>query len=148
MLKSSFWAQFASVDTSSSRRPILIGMNMRPSFLSQVMLHGIWIRRFLRPTVSVAPIHWSTSIVVMRSGQRTQSPRARFLKKARNKEAQPYLQRATDLDSKVCDYQYWLGMSLEKSGNMSAARMRYQQALQLNQDSTEAKTRLTALEAK
>jgi hypothetical protein len=31
---------------------------------------------------------------------------------------------------------------------MAAARAEYQQALQLNQDSTEAKIRLTALEAK
>jgi TolA-binding protein len=48
----------------------------------------------------------------------------------------------------VWDYHYWLGESFEKSGNISAARAQYQQALQLNQDSKEVKLRLTALEAR
>jgi len=50
------------------------------------------------------------------------------------------------MDSKVWDYHYWLARSLEGSGNMSAARVEYQRALQLNQDSKEAKLRLAALE--
>ncbi|MFZ3266714.1 MAG: tetratricopeptide repeat protein [Terriglobales bacterium] len=66
----------------------------------------------------------------------------------RNDEAQAYLQQAVAIDPKVWDYHYWLGESLEKSGNRDAARAEYKQALQLNQDSTEAKVRLTALEAK
>jgi Flp pilus assembly protein TadD len=37
---------------------------------------------------------------------------------------------------------------LEQSGNRAGARTEYQRALQLNQDSKEAKLRLTALEAK
>ena len=71
-----------------------------------------------------------------------------LLEEGRNQEAQPYLQQAVAIDPKVWDYHYWLGQSLERSGNMAAARAEYQQALQLNQDSTEAKIRLTALEAK
>jgi hypothetical protein len=39
-------------------------------------------------------------------------------------------------------------VSLESSGNIPAARVEYQQALQLNQESKEVKLRLTALEAK
>ena len=66
----------------------------------------------------------------------------------RNDEGQPYLRQAAALDSKVWDYHFWLGVSFEKSGNMQGARAEYQQALELNQDSTEAKVRLTALEAK
>lgn len=71
-----------------------------------------------------------------------------LLEEGRNDEAQTYLRQAAALDPKVWDYHYWLGISLERSGNMPAARVEYQQALQLNQDSTEAKMRLTALEAK
>lgn len=71
-----------------------------------------------------------------------------LLKDGRNAEAQPYLQQAAAMDPKVWDYHYWFAESLEQSGNISAARMEYQQALQLNQDSKEAKIRLTALEAK
>jgi predicted RNA polymerase sigma factor len=48
----------------------------------------------------------------------------------------------------VWDYHYWLAESLEQSGNIPAARVEYQRALLLNQDSKEAKLRLTALEAK
>lgn len=66
----------------------------------------------------------------------------------RNAEAQPYLLQAVAMDPKVWDYHYWLAVSFEGSGNMSAARSEYQRALQLNQDSKEAKMRLTALEAK
>ncbi len=71
-----------------------------------------------------------------------------LLQDGRNAEAQPYLMQAAAMDPKVWDYHYWLAQSLEKSGNMSAARAEYQRALQLNQDSKEAKLRLTALEAK
>jgi Tfp pilus assembly protein PilF len=52
------------------------------------------------------------------------------------------------MDPKVWDYHYWLAESYEKSGNISAARAEYGRALQLNQDSKEAKLKLTALEAK
>ncbi len=71
-----------------------------------------------------------------------------LLEEGRNAEAQPYLLLAVTMDPKVWDYHYWLAVSLEASGNMPAARAEYQWALQLNQDSTEAKMRLTALEAK
>jgi protein O-mannosyl-transferase len=71
-----------------------------------------------------------------------------LLQQGRNAEAQPYLLQAAAMDPKVWDYHYWLAESLEKSGNISAAREEYQRALQLNQDSKEAKLRLTALEAK
>jgi tetratricopeptide (TPR) repeat protein len=71
-----------------------------------------------------------------------------LLAEGQTAQAMPYLKEAVTLDPKVWDYHYWLGMSLEKSGNMVAARAEYQRALQLNQDSTEAKLRLTALEAK
>jgi protein O-mannosyl-transferase len=71
-----------------------------------------------------------------------------LLQDGRNAEAQPYLLLAVAMDPKVWDYHYWLAMSFEQSGNMSAARSEYQQALQLNQDSKEAKMRLTALATK
>jgi tetratricopeptide (TPR) repeat protein len=71
-----------------------------------------------------------------------------LLEEGRNEEAQPYLKQAVAIDPKVWDYHYWLGESLERSGNRAAARTEYQQALQLNQDSSEAKMRLTTLEAK
>ncbi|MGB8010335.1 MAG: tetratricopeptide repeat protein [Terriglobales bacterium] len=71
-----------------------------------------------------------------------------LLKDGRNAEAQPYLQQAAAMDPTVWDYHYWLAMSFENSGNWAAARAEYQRALQLNQDSKEAKMRLTALEAK
>ena len=71
-----------------------------------------------------------------------------LLQDGRNAEAQPYLLQAVVMDPKVWDYHYWLAVSFEGSGNMSAARVEYQRALQLNQDSKEAKMRLTALEAK
>jgi Flp pilus assembly protein TadD len=71
-----------------------------------------------------------------------------LLQDGHNAEAQPYLLQAVAMDPKVWDYHYWLAESFEQSGNMSAARVEYQRALQLNQDSQEAKMRLTALEAK
>jgi len=66
----------------------------------------------------------------------------------RVQEAQPYLQAAAALDPKVWDYHYWLAQSLERSGKIAAARAEYQQALQLNQGSVEARLGLTALEGK
>ena len=71
-----------------------------------------------------------------------------LLQDGRNAEAQSYLLQAAAMDPKVWDYHYWLAVSFEGSGNMSAARAEYWQALQLNQNSKEAKMRLTALEAK
>jgi protein O-mannosyl-transferase len=71
-----------------------------------------------------------------------------LLKDGRNAEAQPYLQQAAAMDPKVWDYHYWLAESFEQSGSLAAARIEYQRALQLNQDSKEAKMRLTALETK
>jgi len=71
-----------------------------------------------------------------------------LLQDGRNAEAQPYLLQAAAMDPKVWDYHYWLAQSLEQSGNKSAARSEYQQALRLNRNSSEAKLRLTALEAK
>jgi len=71
-----------------------------------------------------------------------------LLGEGRNAEAYPYLLQAVAMDPKVWDYHYWLAVSFEQNGNVSAARAEYQQALQLNQDSQEAKMRLTALEAK
>src|ERR1700675_2888869 len=71
-----------------------------------------------------------------------------LLQDGRNAEAQPYLLQAVAMDGKVWDYHYWLAVSFEGSGNTSAARAEYQRALQLNQDSKEAKMRLMALEAK
>ncbi len=71
-----------------------------------------------------------------------------LLQDGRNAEAQPYLLQAVAMDPKVWDYHYWLADSFEKSGNIAGARAEYQQALQLNQDSKEAKLRLTALETK
>ena len=71
-----------------------------------------------------------------------------LLQDGRSAEAQPYLLQAAAMDPKVWDYHYWLAVSLEDNGNVSAARGEYQQALQLNPDSREAKMRLAALEAK
>jgi len=71
-----------------------------------------------------------------------------LLQDGRNAEAQPYLLQAAAIGPKVWDYHYWLAVSFEGSGNMAAARAEYQQALQLNPDSNEAKVRLAALEAK
>ena len=71
-----------------------------------------------------------------------------LLQDGRNAEAQPYLLQAAAMDPKFWDYHYWLAVSFENSGNVPAARAEYQRALQLNQDSREAKLRLTALEAK
>jgi len=71
-----------------------------------------------------------------------------LLQEGRNAEAQSYLLQAAAMDPKVWDYHYWLAVSFEGSGNVSAARAEYWQALQLNQNSNEAKMRLTALEAK
>jgi protein O-mannosyl-transferase len=66
----------------------------------------------------------------------------------RNQEAQPYLQAAVTMDPKVWDYHYWLAESLQQSGKFAAARAEYEQTLQLNQGSTEARLRLAALEGK
>jgi tetratricopeptide (TPR) repeat protein len=71
-----------------------------------------------------------------------------LLQAGRNTEAQPYLMQAVAMDPKVWDYHYWLAESLEQGGNIPAARVEYQRALLLNQDSKEAKMHLTALEAK
>jgi tetratricopeptide (TPR) repeat protein len=71
-----------------------------------------------------------------------------LMQDGRNEEAQPYLLQAAAMDPKVWDYHYWLAESFEKSGNISAARAEYRRTLQLNQDSKEARLRLTALEAK
>jgi protein O-mannosyl-transferase len=71
-----------------------------------------------------------------------------LLQDGRNGDAQPYLQQAAAMDPKVWDYHYWLAESFEQSGNIPAARMEYQQALQLNRDSKEVRIRLLALEAK
>jgi Flp pilus assembly protein TadD len=71
-----------------------------------------------------------------------------LLEEGRNVEAQPYLMQAAAMDPTVWDYHYWLAVSFEQAGNMPAARTEYQRALHLNQDSKEAKMRLTALEAK
>jgi protein O-mannosyl-transferase len=66
----------------------------------------------------------------------------------RNAEAQLYLQQAAAMDPTVWDYHYWLAESFEQSGNKTAALAEYQHTLLLNQDSKEAKLRLTALEGK
>jgi tetratricopeptide (TPR) repeat protein len=71
-----------------------------------------------------------------------------LLKDGQNAKAQPYLRQAAQMDPKVWDYHYWLAVSLEEDGNKTAARKEYQQALQLNQESKEARMRLTALESK
>ena len=71
-----------------------------------------------------------------------------LLKDGRSIEAQPYLLQAAQMDPKIWDYHYWLAQSLEKNGNLRAARSEYEQALQLNQDSPDAKLRLAALEEK
>lgn len=71
-----------------------------------------------------------------------------LLQDGRNREALPYLEAAVAMDPKVWDYHYWLAESFQKSGNLIAARLEYQQALQLNPDSTEAKLRLAALGTK
>jgi tetratricopeptide (TPR) repeat protein len=71
-----------------------------------------------------------------------------LLKDGRSIEAQPYLLQAAQMDPKIWDYHYWLAQSLEKNGNLPAARSEYEQALQLNQDSPDAKLRLAALEGK
>jgi tetratricopeptide (TPR) repeat protein len=71
-----------------------------------------------------------------------------LFKDGRNVEAQGYLSQAVAMNPGVWDYHYWLAESLEQSGNIPAARVEYQRALLLNQDSKEAKLRLTALDAK
>jgi len=55
---------------------------------------------------------------------------------------------ASALDPEVWDYHCWPAKSLERGGNIAAAREEYQQALQLNQGSTEATLRPAALEEK
>ncbi len=71
-----------------------------------------------------------------------------LLQDGKNREAQTYLAAAVAMDPGVYDYHYWLGLSLEKSGDTSAAREEYRRALQLNEESVEAKLHLAALEAK
>jgi len=71
-----------------------------------------------------------------------------LLRQKRNDEAQRYLQEAATIDPKIWDYHYWLGESFELSGNTAGARNEYRQALQLNQESADARLRLAALEAK
>ncbi|MGA8300048.1 MAG: tetratricopeptide repeat protein [Terriglobales bacterium] len=71
-----------------------------------------------------------------------------LLEQGRNSEAESYLRQAAALDAKVWDYHYWLAVAYEKNGDIPDARAEYQQALQRNQGSTEAKMRLTALEGK
>ena len=71
-----------------------------------------------------------------------------LLQDGRNQEAQPYLQAAVAMDPKVWDYHYWLAKSMERSGNIVAARAEYGQALRLNQSSIEVRLRLVALEGK
>jgi protein O-mannosyl-transferase len=65
-----------------------------------------------------------------------------------NVEAQPLLQQAVMMDPSVYDYHYWLGLSLEKSGDRAGAREEYSRALQLNEESAEAKLHMAALEGK
>ena len=71
-----------------------------------------------------------------------------LLQDGRSREAQTYLAAAVAMDPGVYDYHYWLGISLEKSGDTSAAREEYRRALQLNEESVEAKLHLAALEKK
>jgi tetratricopeptide (TPR) repeat protein len=71
-----------------------------------------------------------------------------LLNEERNDEAQAFLRQAVALDDKVWDYHYWLGVSLEKNGDVAAARAEYEEALRLNGASTDAKMRLAALNTK
>jgi protein O-mannosyl-transferase len=71
-----------------------------------------------------------------------------YFQDGRNQDALPYLRAAIAIDPKVWDYHYWLAESLEQGGNLTAARVEYQRALELNQGSTDARLRLTALEGK
>jgi tetratricopeptide (TPR) repeat protein len=71
-----------------------------------------------------------------------------LLGEGRNDEAQRYLKQAVAADASVWDYHYWLGVAFENGGNMAGARAEYQEAVQLNNESKEAKLRLAALEAK
>ncbi|MGA7295604.1 MAG: tetratricopeptide repeat protein [Terriglobales bacterium] len=71
-----------------------------------------------------------------------------FLLDGQNAKAQPYLLQAAAMDPTVWDYHYWLAVSFEQSGNISAARSEYLNVLELNRDSKEAKLRLAGLGAK
>jgi tetratricopeptide (TPR) repeat protein len=71
-----------------------------------------------------------------------------LLLEGRNSEAQQYLRQAVAMDGSVYDYHYWLGCSLQQSGDKVSARHEYLQALQLNEDSTDARLRLAAIEEK
>lgn len=71
-----------------------------------------------------------------------------LLQEGRYADSQRYLQQAVALDGKVWDYHYWLGVSYEKNDNFQSARGEYQQALQLNPESQEAKLKLAAVEGK
>lgn len=63
-------------------------------------------------------------------------------------EAQRYLSQAVAMDPRIYDYHLWLGQSLENSGNKAQAKLEYQEALQLNETSTEAKMRLATLQVR
>ena len=71
-----------------------------------------------------------------------------LLEDGQNAPAQAYLLAAVNQDPTVWTYHYWLGWSLEQAGNVPAARHEYQQALQLNTNSSEAKMRLAMLATK
>lgn len=66
----------------------------------------------------------------------------------KNDEALSYLRQAAIMDPTVYDYHYWLGLSLERSGDTKDAREEYSRALQLNPGSVEAKSKLEALGAR
>jgi Flp pilus assembly protein TadD len=88
----------------------------------------------------------ATQLVPEQAGPKHFLGRA-LLQDGRNAEAQRYLLQAAVMDPKVWDYHYWLAESLEQSGNIPAARVEYQRALLLNQDSKETKLRLAGLDA-
>jgi tetratricopeptide (TPR) repeat protein len=88
----------------------------------------------------------ATQLVPEQAGPKHFLGRA-LLQDGRNAEAQRYLLQAAAMDPKVWDYHYWLAESLEQSGNIPAARVEYQRALLLNQDSKETKLRLAGLDA-
>lgn len=60
-------------------------------------------------------------------------------------EAQTYLSGAVAIDPSIYDYHLWLGRSLETGGDKAQAKLEYQEALRLNETSSEAKMRLAAL---
>ncbi|HTR22621.1 MAG TPA: tetratricopeptide repeat protein [Terriglobales bacterium] len=64
----------------------------------------------------------------------------------KNDQALPYLRQAVAMDPTVYDFHLWLGMSLEKSGDIDGARTEYRRALELNSGSAEARNHLASLE--